>query len=76
MRGRKPTGKAMSNAQRQAGHRERKNAALQALSDDPMTVGILSLDVLLTLDDVMAVAGSIQEEVLDEYAGSIAEVDE
>jgi len=45
-RGRKPTGKALTGAERQARHRDRKHAELAALPDDPVTVGIPTLDGL------------------------------
>jgi hypothetical protein len=74
-RGRRPTGKALTGAERQARYRDRKHAELAALPDDPVTVGIPTLDVLLTMDDVMAVAGQLQNECLSEYEATVSEDD-
>jgi len=75
-RGRRPTGKALTGAERQARYRDRRNAELAALPDDPVARGIPTFEPVLTLDDVMKVAGTLQNEVLDEYEATINETEQ
>jgi len=54
----------MSHVERQARYRQRKNAALQAMPDDPLTTDIPMLEAVLTLDDVIEAAGNMGNEVM------------